>query len=182
MGRLFIMLKYFPIESKGRQQKLREVGRVASICFCCFSARCIMVRIFVHWKLCRFSTQNSFMKFALYFLCRCASMHLMKKLTSMFLTIQFWISSITWYVWILQNMKLCVLFQFGHSKLMPTVTRCSTVACWNSSFISCPVHSEEDSCKTTAITVSPPQQRLETRHCHLLSWMSYAKSTATPFV
>ncbi|AQK73571.1 Tobamovirus multiplication protein 3 [Zea mays] len=42
-GRLFIMLKYFPIESKGRQQKLREVGRVATICFCCFSARCIMM-------------------------------------------------------------------------------------------------------------------------------------------
>ncbi|PWZ32639.1 Tobamovirus multiplication protein 3 [Zea mays] len=41
--KLFIMLKYFPIESKGRQQKLREVGRVATICFCCFSARCIMM-------------------------------------------------------------------------------------------------------------------------------------------
>ncbi|XP_035823600.1 tobamovirus multiplication protein 3 isoform X1 [Zea mays] len=27
----------------GRQQKLREVGRVATICFCCFSARCIMM-------------------------------------------------------------------------------------------------------------------------------------------
>lgn len=106
LGRLFIMLKYFPIESKGRQQKLREVGRVASICFCCFSARCIMVRIFVHWTLCRFSTQNSFMKFALYLLCRCASMHLMKKLTSMFLTIQFWISSITWYVWLLQKHEI----------------------------------------------------------------------------
>ncbi|KAG2660705.1 tobamovirus multiplication protein 3-like isoform X3 [Panicum virgatum] len=42
-GRLFLMLKYFPLESKGRQQKLREVGRVASICFCCFMARCIMM-------------------------------------------------------------------------------------------------------------------------------------------
>jgi len=89
LGRLFIMLKYFPIESKGRQQKLREVGRVASICFCCFLAQCIMVRIFVHWKLCRFSSHSSFMKFALYLLCRCVSMHLTKKLTSMFLTIQF---------------------------------------------------------------------------------------------
>ncbi|KAJ1280499.1 hypothetical protein BS78_04G237300 [Paspalum vaginatum] len=42
-GRLFFMLKYFPLESKGRQKKLREVGRVASICFCCFLARCIMM-------------------------------------------------------------------------------------------------------------------------------------------
>ncbi|KAG2653077.1 tobamovirus multiplication protein 3-like [Panicum virgatum] len=42
-GRLFLMLKYFPLESKGRQQKLREVGRVASICFSCFMARCIMM-------------------------------------------------------------------------------------------------------------------------------------------
>uniref|UniRef100_A0A0A9FUP2 THH1/TOM1/TOM3 domain-containing protein n=1 Tax=Arundo donax TaxID=35708 RepID=A0A0A9FUP2_ARUDO len=42
-GRLFLMLKHFPIESKGRQQKLREVGRVASICFCCFMARCVMM-------------------------------------------------------------------------------------------------------------------------------------------
>lgn len=121
LGRLFIMLKYFPIESKGRQQKLREVGRVASICFCCFLARCIMVRSFVHWKLCRFSSHSSFTKFALYLLYRCASTHLMKKLTLMFLTIQFWISSITWYVWILQSMKLCVL-QFGNFKLMPTIT------------------------------------------------------------
>ena len=66
--RLFIMLKYFPIESKGRQQKLREVGRVATICFCCFSARCIMVRVSVHWKLCRFSSYISFTKFAMSFL------------------------------------------------------------------------------------------------------------------
>ncbi|CAL5018897.1 unnamed protein product [Urochloa decumbens] len=42
-GRLFLMLKYFPLDSKGRQQKLREVGKVASICFCCFLARCIMM-------------------------------------------------------------------------------------------------------------------------------------------
>ncbi|XP_040377324.1 tobamovirus multiplication protein 3-like [Oryza brachyantha] len=42
-GRLFFMLKRFPIESKGRQKKLREVGRVATICFFCFLARCIMM-------------------------------------------------------------------------------------------------------------------------------------------
>ncbi|KAF8765355.1 hypothetical protein HU200_008497 [Digitaria exilis] len=42
-GRLFLMLKYFPLDSKGRQKKLREVGRVASICFCCFLVRCIMM-------------------------------------------------------------------------------------------------------------------------------------------
>ncbi|KQK00796.1 hypothetical protein BRADI_3g51850v3 [Brachypodium distachyon] len=42
-GRLFLMLKRFPIESKGRQQKLSEVGRVAAICSCCFLARCVMM-------------------------------------------------------------------------------------------------------------------------------------------
>ncbi|KAL5211501.1 hypothetical protein ABZP36_022348 [Zizania latifolia] len=42
-GRLFFMLKRFPIESKGRQKKLREVGRVATICFFCFLARFIMM-------------------------------------------------------------------------------------------------------------------------------------------
>uniref|UniRef100_A0A453PAC1 THH1/TOM1/TOM3 domain-containing protein n=1 Tax=Aegilops tauschii subsp. strangulata TaxID=200361 RepID=A0A453PAC1_AEGTS len=42
-GRLFLMLKRFPIESKGRQQKLSEVGRVATICSCCFLARCVMM-------------------------------------------------------------------------------------------------------------------------------------------
>lgn len=42
-SRLFLMLKRFPIESKGSQQKLREVGRVGSICFFCFFARCVMM-------------------------------------------------------------------------------------------------------------------------------------------
>ncbi|KAG8071880.1 hypothetical protein GUJ93_ZPchr0006g46019 [Zizania palustris] len=42
-GRLFFMLKRFPIESKGRQNKLREVGRVATICFFSFLARFIMM-------------------------------------------------------------------------------------------------------------------------------------------
>ena len=43
-------------------------------------------------------------------------------------------------------------------------------ACRNSSFSTCPVHTEEDPCKATAIAVSPPQQRLEGRRCHLVSW------------
>ncbi|XP_054777367.1 tobamovirus multiplication protein 1 [Prosopis cineraria] len=42
-GRLFFMLKRFPIESKGRRKKLHEVGSVTVICFTCFLIRCIMV-------------------------------------------------------------------------------------------------------------------------------------------
>lgn len=38
-GRLFLMLQRFPIESRGRQKKLREVGLVTSICAAAFSAR-----------------------------------------------------------------------------------------------------------------------------------------------
>ncbi|KAK9064197.1 hypothetical protein SSX86_015577 [Deinandra increscens subsp. villosa] len=39
-GRLFMMLRRFPIESKGRQKKLHEVGSVTGICFTCFLLRC----------------------------------------------------------------------------------------------------------------------------------------------
>ncbi|CAG7868897.1 unnamed protein product [Brassica rapa] len=42
-GRLFLMLQRFPVESKGRRKKLREVGYVTSICFTCFLIRCIMM-------------------------------------------------------------------------------------------------------------------------------------------
>ncbi|EFJ15891.1 hypothetical protein SELMODRAFT_445368 [Selaginella moellendorffii] len=38
-GRLFMMLRRFPIESKGRQKKLHEVGGVTGICFACFTIR-----------------------------------------------------------------------------------------------------------------------------------------------
>jgi len=38
-GRLFLMLRRFPIESRGRQKKLREVGAVAATCALCFGAR-----------------------------------------------------------------------------------------------------------------------------------------------
>ncbi|KAL5182416.1 Tobamovirus multiplication protein 1 [Glycine soja] len=41
-GRLFFMLRRFPIESKGRRKKLNEVGSVTTICFTCFLMRCIM--------------------------------------------------------------------------------------------------------------------------------------------
>ncbi|GMH24981.1 hypothetical protein Nepgr_026824 [Nepenthes gracilis] len=44
-GRLFFMLRRFPIESKGRRKKLREVGSVTAICFTCFLIRCFMVAI-----------------------------------------------------------------------------------------------------------------------------------------
>ncbi|KAG6467256.1 hypothetical protein ZIOFF_074944 [Zingiber officinale] len=42
-GRLFCMLRRFPIESKGRRKKLHEVGSVTGICFACFLIRCIVV-------------------------------------------------------------------------------------------------------------------------------------------
>ncbi|WOL09788.1 tobamovirus multiplication protein 3-like [Canna indica] len=42
-GRLFLMLKRFPVESRGRRKKLQEVGYVATICFSCFLVRCIMM-------------------------------------------------------------------------------------------------------------------------------------------
>lgn len=41
-GRLFMMLRRFPIESKGRRKKLHEVGFVTGICFTCFLIRCFM--------------------------------------------------------------------------------------------------------------------------------------------
>ncbi|WOG83578.1 hypothetical protein DCAR_0102755 [Daucus carota subsp. sativus] len=42
-GRLFLMLKRFPVESKGRHKKLQEVGYLTTICFTCFLIRCIMI-------------------------------------------------------------------------------------------------------------------------------------------
>ncbi|KAK1283417.1 hypothetical protein QJS10_CPB21g00916 [Acorus calamus] len=44
-GRLFFMLRRFPIESKGRQKKLHEVGSVTAICFTCFLIRCTVVGV-----------------------------------------------------------------------------------------------------------------------------------------
>ncbi|XP_010538703.1 PREDICTED: tobamovirus multiplication protein 1-like [Tarenaya hassleriana] len=44
-GRLFSMLRRFPIESKGRRKKLHEVGSVTAICFTCFLVRCIVVAV-----------------------------------------------------------------------------------------------------------------------------------------
>lgn len=41
-GRLFLVLRRFPIESKGRQKKLREVGSVTAICFTCFLIRTVV--------------------------------------------------------------------------------------------------------------------------------------------
>lgn len=42
-GRLFLMLRRFPLESKGRRKKLREVGFVTGICFMCFIIRTVVV-------------------------------------------------------------------------------------------------------------------------------------------
>ncbi|CAA7392167.1 unnamed protein product [Spirodela intermedia] len=44
-GRLFCMLRRFPIESKGRRKKLHEVGSVTGICFTCFLIRCFVVGV-----------------------------------------------------------------------------------------------------------------------------------------
>lgn len=38
-GRLWLMLRRFPIESRGRRKKLREVGLVTTICATCFLFR-----------------------------------------------------------------------------------------------------------------------------------------------
>ncbi|KAK9673934.1 hypothetical protein RND81_12G199900 [Saponaria officinalis] len=40
--RLFLMLKRFPIDSRGRRNKLFEVGSVTAICVTCFLAHCVM--------------------------------------------------------------------------------------------------------------------------------------------
>lgn len=42
-GRLFVMLKRFPIESRGRRKKLREVGLVTAICTTAFALRAVLV-------------------------------------------------------------------------------------------------------------------------------------------
>ncbi|ESW31105.1 hypothetical protein PHAVU_002G209600 [Phaseolus vulgaris] len=44
-GRLFFLLRRFPIESRGRQKKLYEVGSVTSICCTCFLIRCAMLAV-----------------------------------------------------------------------------------------------------------------------------------------
>jgi len=49
-GRLFLMLRRFPIESKGRRKKLREVGCVTAICFTCFTIRSFIMAFSVFDK------------------------------------------------------------------------------------------------------------------------------------
>ncbi|KAK7319433.1 hypothetical protein RJT34_04154 [Clitoria ternatea] len=44
-GRLFFLLRRFPIESRGRQKKLYEVGSVTSICCTCFIIRCVLLAL-----------------------------------------------------------------------------------------------------------------------------------------
>ncbi|XP_058758813.1 tobamovirus multiplication protein 1-like [Vicia villosa] len=44
-GRLFFLLRRFPIESRGRQKKLYEVGSVTSICCTCFLIRCALLAV-----------------------------------------------------------------------------------------------------------------------------------------
>ncbi|XP_024527365.1 tobamovirus multiplication protein 1 isoform X2 [Selaginella moellendorffii] len=42
-GRLYCMLRRFPVESKGREKKIREVGAVTGICSICFVIRSVFV-------------------------------------------------------------------------------------------------------------------------------------------
>ncbi|XP_078441967.1 tobamovirus multiplication protein 3-like [Wolffia australiana] len=42
-GRLFLMLRRFPVDSKGRRKKLQEVGYVTGICFTCFLIRSFLM-------------------------------------------------------------------------------------------------------------------------------------------
>jgi len=42
-GRLYVMLKQFPIESRGRRSKLKEVGWVSVICTTCFTLRAALL-------------------------------------------------------------------------------------------------------------------------------------------
>ncbi|GMH16392.1 hypothetical protein Nepgr_018233 [Nepenthes gracilis] len=44
-GRLFFMLRHFPIDSRGREKKLYEVGCVTGICCSCFLIRCVVVAL-----------------------------------------------------------------------------------------------------------------------------------------
>jgi hypothetical protein len=48
-GRLWLMLRRFPIESRGRRKKLREVGLVTTICATCFLFRCVSEAVSVVW-------------------------------------------------------------------------------------------------------------------------------------
>eukprot|EP00798_Chlamydomonas_sp_ICE-L_P015966 gene15966-22097_t len=42
-GRLYLMLHRFPIESRGRRKKLKEVGLVTTICAGCFTIRAVLI-------------------------------------------------------------------------------------------------------------------------------------------
>uniref|UniRef100_A0A061S9W7 Tobamovirus multiplication protein 3 n=1 Tax=Tetraselmis sp. GSL018 TaxID=582737 RepID=A0A061S9W7_9CHLO len=42
-GRLFLMLRGFPVDSRGRKKKIQEVGMVTSICTLCFLVRALLV-------------------------------------------------------------------------------------------------------------------------------------------
>ncbi|OIW20763.1 hypothetical protein TanjilG_21985 [Lupinus angustifolius] len=44
-GRLFILLRHFPIESRDRQKKLYEVGSVTSVCCAGFLIRYVMLAL-----------------------------------------------------------------------------------------------------------------------------------------
>jgi len=42
-GRLYLMLRQFPIESRGRRSKLKEVGRVSIVCITCFTIKSVLL-------------------------------------------------------------------------------------------------------------------------------------------
>ncbi|XP_076960325.1 tobamovirus multiplication protein 1-like [Bidens hawaiensis] len=57
-GSLFVMLRRFPIESRGRQKKLHEVGFVTGICCTCFLIRCVMVALAAFHKEAEIHVRN----------------------------------------------------------------------------------------------------------------------------
>ncbi|XP_019193133.1 PREDICTED: tobamovirus multiplication protein 1-like [Ipomoea nil] len=42
-GRVYMILRWYPIEFRGKRRKTREIGSVTVICFSCFLVRCFMV-------------------------------------------------------------------------------------------------------------------------------------------
>ncbi|CAF2149049.1 unnamed protein product [Brassica napus] len=68
-GRLFVMLKRFPIESNGRKKKLHEVvGSVTAICFTCFLIRCIVVGVSAFDRDLRLDVHNRPVQILIYYM------------------------------------------------------------------------------------------------------------------
>lgn len=62
-GRLFVMLRRFPLESKGRRKKLQEVGAVAGVSTVAFVVRAALFAILA------FMTDSTYVQFAYFLVC-----------------------------------------------------------------------------------------------------------------